>query len=79
MKRLDYGPDVPTWAVTLFEQLAQRADDRMTRPHKLLQTTTANLPDATKFAGSVMHNTTLGVPVISDGVHWFPVTVGAHL
>jgi len=54
--------------------------DRPRRPSALVRyLTTAALPLASAYPGCMAFNVALGVPVISDGAHWYPVTVGAAI
>lgn len=65
------------WAAKLPDFYAQRYPNA---PVKLpVFATTAALPAAKAYSGSLVFNTALGVPCISDGTFWYPMTVGAHL
>lgn len=80
VSRTIVGPDVPGWAKRVLPEMDRARYDRPSRPVPLKAfVNTAGLPDPTKFSGCMCFNTALGVPVISDGTFWYPVSVGAHL
>jgi hypothetical protein len=65
------------WAASLPNFYAQRYPSA---PVKLpVVTTTAALPDARSYSACMVFNTALGLPCVSDGTFWYPVTLGAHL
>lgn len=65
------------WAGRLPDFYAQRFP---VDPVKLpVVATTADLPDPAKFNGCILFHNALGQPCVSNGAHWFPITLGAHL
>jgi hypothetical protein len=79
MADLIVEPGTPDWWGRAVLQL-RAVFVRPTAPSKLWQAAnTAALPKASAFPGSIAFNVALGVPVMSDGVFWYPMSVGAHL
>lgn len=80
MASIPVEPGTPSWWGRAVAAIAAAIRDRPTSPSQLVRyATTAALPDPSAFTGSLAFNVALGVPVMSDGVFWYPVSVGAHL
>lgn len=73
-------PGTPDWWGRAAAQLERAMTDRPGRPSVLVRyPNTAALPPPSEFPGSIAFNIALGVPVMSDGTFWYPLSVGAHL
>lgn len=70
MRRLDYGPDVPDWAINIFERFTQQMGDRPTSPTKLVRLPTTGLPAASAWPGTAVFDTTTKTVKVSDGTSW---------
>lgn len=80
MGRIVIEPGTPDWWGRAAPQIEKAMGDRPGRPSPLVRyTATTDLPAAADFPGSLAFHIALGVPVVSDGVSWFPITVGAAL
>lgn len=80
MADIPIEPGTPDWWGRAVPQIGNVIRDRPTRPSLLWRAKdTASLPLASAWPGSIAFNVALGVPVISDGAFWYPVTLGAHL
>lgn len=80
MGKILVEPGAPSWWGRAIAQIEQAITDRPGRPTALVRyANTASLPDPASFPGSVAFHVALGVPVVSNGAHWYPVTVGAAL
>lgn len=78
--RIPIEPGTPDWWGRAAPQIERAMTDRPTRPTVLVRyANTAGLPAAADWPGGMAFNIALGVPVISDGAFWYPVSVGAHL
>lgn len=74
------GPGIDTQAARTFRQNDRAASDRPKRPSALPRfATTAALPPAATYPGCLAFKVDAGIPVISDGTFWYPITLGAHL
>jgi hypothetical protein len=73
-------PGTPGWWARAAAAIDRAKNDRAGAPTLLvLVATTADLPPAADYTGGVAFHQALGVPVVSDGAHWCPVSGGAHL
>ncbi len=79
MARSLIGPDTPAFYRRTAHDIDRGQTDRPKRPGALARFTSTGLPPAASFPGSIAFNTTLNVPVMSDGSFWYPISVGAHL
>lgn len=71
---------LPEWVARFAERIQALVRDRPDGPTRLYRVAdTAHLPDATKWPGAILYHTALGVPCVSNGTFWYPITVGAHL
>lgn len=70
----------PGWWSRAAAALDRARNDRDEVPRRLVTyATTAALPAPGDYPGALAFHAALGVPVVSDGAHWFPISVGAHL
>lgn len=80
MAKLPIEPGTPPWWGRAVDAMERAKADRPTQPTKLFRVAvTGDLRSAADFPGCMAYHEALGVPVWSDGVHWYPVTLGAHL
>ena len=80
MARTVVEPGTPSWWGRAAAAIDRARADRAEAPTLLFRcANTAALPAAAFFPGGVAFHVALGVPVISDGIYWYPVSVGAHL
>lgn len=80
MAKILVEPGTPDWWGRAARQVEEAISDRPGRPSALVRyANTAALPAASAFPGAIAFHVGLGVPVLSDGTFWFPLTVGAHL
>lgn len=73
----------PSWLVNVLGEIEQMfLPVTPTQPIKLKSydsSSAAGLPDPTKWSNSIIWISNLNTAAISNGVHWYPVTLGAHL
>lgn len=83
MSKILIPRDAPDWLFNVIGEIEQtfvRVAPRI--PVKLPSydsSLPAGLPSAVKYPGTAIWITNLNTIAVSDGTHWFPVTLGAHL
>lgn len=80
MAKTPIEPGTPDWWSRAAAAIDRAKSDRAEAPVLLQRfANTAALPDPAKWAGGIAFHVALGVPVMSDGSFWYPMSVGAHL
>jgi hypothetical protein len=78
--RLTVEAGTPDWWGRAVAAMDRASSDRAESPTLLQRfANTAALPSPAAWPGGIAFHVALGVPVMSDGTFWYPMTVGAHL
>lgn len=72
--------DAPQWMHGVLHNIDRGYVPRVgNEPIRLPPYKSTDLPDAAKYIGRVIWVSDIKKPAVSDGIHWYPYTLGAAL